>query len=797
MSDVVIDSTSPGDDDLRVGHIEIDEAAAEVLAETEAIVDQAAEAPSPELHYRTCPLCEATCGLEIAIIAKPDGTREIGRIRGDREDVFRHGFICPKGSTLKQLHEDPDRLRQPVIRRGDDLATATWETVSWDEAFAEIERRLLPIIETHGRDAVAIYLGNPNVHNLAGTLYGRAVIKAVGTQNLFSASTVDQMPKHVSSGLMFGSADTIPVPDLDRTDYLLMLGANPYESNGSLCTAPDFPGRLEAIQARGGRVVVVDPRRTKTAKQADEHLFIRPGTDAHFLLAIINVLFRDGLADLGRLGEHTNGVDAVRVAAEPFSPAVVGPITGIDAATIERIARELAAAPTAAVYGRIGTHTVEFGTIASWAVDAINVLTGNLDRPGGAMFPLAAHSRVGKVGPGRGFATGKYTSRVKGFPEVRREFPVAALADEITTPGEGQVRAVITVGGNPALSTPNSDKLDAAFAGLDFMVCVDPYRNETTRHADVILPPPAPLARSHYDLAFYTLAVRNVANYSPPILEADGLQESEILARLALVISGAGATADPAIIDDMMLDGVLQRVVAEGGPLAGHDPAVLVGKLLATAPTDRIVEVMIRTGAYGDQFGLDPDGDPDGLTLAKLIEFPHGIDLGPLQPRVPEVLSTPTGRIEVAPEPIIDDLGRMVDSLDRHRNGDLVLVGRRHVRSNNSWMHNLGVLVKGKDRCTLQVNPADAERLGLHTGGSATVASRVGKLIAPVEVTDEVMAGVVSLPHGWGHDREGTQMGVATDHAGVNSNILTDEEAIDPLSGNAVLNAIPVTVSPA
>lgn len=751
------------------------------------------DASSTDLHFRTCPLCEATCGLEIAITTKPDGSRQIGRIRGDMDDVFSHGFICPKGSTLKQLHEDPDRLRGPVIRRGDDPATATWEEVSWDDAFAEIERRLLPIIETHGRNAVAMYLGNPNVHNLGGTLYNRSVIKAVGTQNLFSASTVDQMPKHVSSGLMFGSADSIPVPDLDRTDYLLMLGANPYESNGSLCTAPDFPGRLEAIQARGGRFVVVDPRRTKTAEQADEHLFIRPGTDAHLLLAMLHVLFRDDLVDLGALAEHTNGVDQVRAAVTAFTPAIVGPITGIDAATIERIAHELASAPTAAVYGRIGTHTVEFGTVASWAVDAINVLTGNLDRPGGAMFPLAAHSRVGKAGPGRGFSTGKYASRVKGFPEVRREYPVAALADEITTAGEGQVRAVITIGGNPSLSTPNSDKLDAAFAGLDFMVCVDPYLNETTRHADVILPPPGALTRSHYDLAFYTLAVRNVANYSPAILDTDAPQEADILARLALVIGGAGATADPAIIHDMMLDGVLQRAVAEGSPLAGRDPAELREQLVATAPTDRIVEVMIRTGAYGDQFGLDPDG----LTFAKLLDHPHGIDLGPLQPRVPEVLTTPTGRIEVAPEPIIADLERVRDSLDRHRNGDLVLVGRRHVRSNNSWMHNVNVLVKGKDRCTLQVNPADAERLGLQPGGSATVASRVGKLIAPVEITADVMAGVVSLPHGWGHDRAGSRMGVAAGHAGVNSNILTDEDALDPLSGNAVLNAIPVTVSPA
>ncbi len=742
-------------------------------------------------HFRTCPLCEATCGLEITLRHEGD-LLQIGRIRGDQADVFSHGFICPKGSTLKQLHEDPDRLTRPVIRRGDDPDTATWEEVSWDEAFAEIERGLLPILEAHGRDAVAIYLGNPNVHNLAGTLYNRALLQAIGSRNLFSASTVDQMPKHVSSGLLFGSPDSIPVPDLDRTDYLLLLGANPYESNGSLCTAPDFPGRLEAIQARGGRFVVIDPRLTRTAQQADEHLFIRPGTDALLLVGIINVLFTDDLVDLGTLAAHTTGVDDVRSVSARFTPGLVAAATGIDAATITRLAHELAEAPSAAVYTRIGAHTVEFGTLASWAGDVINVLTGNLDRPGGAMFPLAAHSRVGTVGPGRGFSTGRHHSRVDGYPEVRSEYPVAALAGEIDTPGEGQVRAVVTVAGNPVLSTPNSERLDAALRGAEFMVSVDPYRNETTRHANVILPPPAPLSRSHYDLAFSTLSVRNVANYSPPIIPTDGLQESEILARLALLFSGMGATADPAVVDDLVLQNVVARAV-KSEALAGRDPAEIVDALVATAPTDRVVEVMIRTGAYGDQFGANPDG----LTFQTLLDHPHGVDLGALTPRVPEILNTPSGTIELATPPIVADMARLEAALGRHHNGDLVLVGRRHLRSNNSWMHNINVLVKGKERCTLQINTADAARLGVVEGGSARVSSRVGSLAVPVEITDEIMVGVVSLPHGWGHGQRGVAMDVAAAHAGVNSNILTDEAAIDPLSGNAVLNAIPVTVAPA
>jgi anaerobic selenocysteine-containing dehydrogenase len=741
--------------------------------------------PTTTVHARTCPLCEATCGLEITM--KGD---QIGRIRGDQDDVFSHGFICPKGSTVKQLHEDPDRLRVPLVKRDGE-----WHEASWDEAFAAIEEGLLPLIEQHGRDAVAIYLGNPSVHNHAPTLYGRPLIMALSTKNIFSASTVDQMPKHVSAGYMFGDGLTIPVPDLDRTDYLLMLGANPWHSNGSLCTAPDFPGRLEAIRERGGRFVVVDPRRTRTAEEADEHLFIRPGTDPHWLFALAHTLFDEDLVDVGDLADHLVGLDELRPALEAFTPEAVAPICGIDAETTRRIARELAGAPTAAVYGRIGTHTAEFGTLCSWMVDVLNVLTGNLDQPGGAMFAYPAHGSINTgVGGGRGFSVGRHHSRVKGYPEVRREFPIATLADEIETPGDGQVRALLTVAGNPALSAPNSGRLSAALASLDFMVSIDPYLNETTRHADVILPPPSSLSKSHSDLAFYGLSVRNIANYSPALIHDDGPDDAEILARLALVVSGQGATSDPAIIHGMVLDSMLQRAVGrEGSPVFGRDPAELAAMLGDRAPADKALDVMLRTGPYGDQFGAVPDG----LSLDKLEANPHGIDLGPLTPQIPGNLRTESGQVEVAPQPILDDIPRLAASLDQHRNGTFVLVGRRHVRSNNSWMHNINVLVKGKDRCTLHVHPDDAVQLGLTDGGQAVVASRVGKLEAPVEVTDDILRGVVSLPHGWGHSQPGIRMEVAEAHAGVNSNILTDESCLDPLSGNAVLNAIPVTVAPA
>ena len=734
-------------------------------------------------HFRTCPLCEATCGLEVTMRGN-----EVVRIRGDREDVFSRGFICPKGSTLKQLQVDPDRLRGPLIKRNGSHVETTWE-----EAFEAVAHRLSPILDEHGRDACAVYVGNPSVHSPAGLIYNRPLLMALSTKNLFTAATVDQMPKHVSVGMMFGDPLAIPVPDIDRTDYLLMLGANPWESNGSLATAPDFPGRLKAIQSRGGRFIVADPRRTRTAEEADEHLPIRPGTDALWLCAVTNVLFAENLVDLGGLAEHTNGVDEVAALVAPFTPDRAAGATGIDAETTRRIARELAAAPTAAVYGRIGTQAVEHGTVASWIVDVLNVLTGNLDRPGGAMFPYAAHLRPHPETPGgRGFVTGRYHSRVKGHPEVRSEFPTATLPDEIETPGDGQVRALITVAGNPVLSNPDSARLDRALASLEFMVSVDPYLNETTRHADVILPPPPPLERSHYDLAFYTLSVRNIANWSPALIENGGMPEEEILARLTLIASGLGADADPAIIDEMVIDGLIRRSAKPGGTLEGRDPNEIKATLGARPPVDRAIDLMIRSGPYGDRFGEVPDG----LSLDLLEQNQHGMDLGPLTPQIPQVLRTPSAKIELAPEAITAELPGLLDAGDR-TNGGMLLVGRRDLRSNNSWMHNVEVLVKGKERCTLQVHPDDAARIRLLDGGTATVTSRVGSIEAPVEITDVVAPGVVSLPHGWGHDYDGARLGVASEHAGVNTNILTDGDRIDRLSGNAALNAIPVTVQPA
>ncbi len=751
---------------------------------------------STVLHHRTCPLCEATCGLEIEL----EG-REVKKVRGDADDVFSAGFICPKGASLGELHSDPDRLERPLVRRDGELVEASWE-----EAFAAIEEGLGPILADGNRDAVAAYVGNPNAHTLDGAVHLRALLKGLGSRNVFTASSVDQMPKQVSCGYMFGGGLTVPIPDLDRTSYLLILGANPLASNGSLMTVPDARGRLRKIRERGGRVVVVDPRRSRTAEVADEHHFIRPGHDAHLLAGLAHTILEEGLVDPGEhLSAVTNGLDRIGEHLAPFTPEAVAPACGIDAETIRRIARELAAAPAAAVYARIGTTTQTYGTLASWLVDVLNVLTGNLDRAGGAMFPLAAAGQsnsAGEGGRGRGIKFGRYASRVRGLGESFGELPVACLAEEIETPGEGQVRALINVAGNPAVSTPNSTRMRAALSSLEFMVAVDCYVNETSSLADVILPVPTPLERSHYDLAFYQLSVRNVANFSPPSVPMrEGMQEEwQSLLRLLAIVTGQGAGADVDAIDDFIaLEAARRETVTAGSPAHGMEPADVLAQLGERRGPERIVDLLIRCGPYGA--GLNGGGGRGSergfaLSLDELEGAPHGIDLGPLQPRLPDALRTESGKVELCPEPIVADLDRLSASLEGPA-PEMVLIGRRHLRSNNSWLHNLPHLVRGADRCTLLVADADAERLGLSDGGQARVSSRTGEVEVPVEVTDAIMPGVVSIPHGWGHDEPDNRMAVAAEHHGVNSNVLADEELVDPLSGNAVLNGIPVSVAAA
>ena len=740
---------------------------------------------------RTCPLCEATCGLRIEL----DDADHVLRVRGDEQDVFSAGYLCPKGATLGELEADPDRLTTPRIRRDGQLVAATWQ-----EAYSEIARRLPALQATHGHDAVALYLGNPNVHNLSGQLYVRPLAKALRTTNVSSASSVDQLPKHVSCGYLFGDPLAIPVPDIDRTELMVILGGNPRVSNGSLMTAPDLPGRLTALRRRGGRLVVIDPVRTRTADKADHHLAIRPGADAWLLLAVIETLASDGLVDPGdHLIDHLDGLEEVLALAAPFTPERVAGACGLAPEAIRWLARELAATPRAVVYGRLGTSTVPFGTVTSWLVDVVNVLTGNLDRPGGALFPRPAHHR----GRRRPFRHARRHSRVRGLPEAIGELPVAGLIDELVTPGEGQVRALITIAGNPVLSTPDGARLDAALAELDLLIAVDPFITATSRHADVILPPPAILQRPHYDLAFTALAVRNIANHSRaavPLAEGQP-DEWEILLTLAAIALGQTPPVDVDAADAVVLQQAVAGVVADpDARLATRDPDELIAQLAGRRGPERLLDLLLRSGPYGDGFGTHPDG----LSLAVLEANPHGVDLGPLTPRVPEVLTTASGRIELAPAPITADLARVARALDTataraaaKAPQPLQLVGRRHLRTNNSWSHNVAGLAKGQQLCTLQLHPEDAAARKLEDGASALVHSAAGSVTATVELTDRLRPGVVSLPHGFGHDLAGVELSVARQAGGVNANLLSPRSEVDAVSGNAVLNSIEVEVTPA
>jgi anaerobic selenocysteine-containing dehydrogenase len=740
------------------------------------------ESPADErTAYRICPLCEACCGLDVRVAGE-----RIVSIRGREADVFSAGYICPKAVALKELHEDPDRLRTPLIKRDGAFVEATW-----DEAFDEIERRLVPILEAHGRDAVAVTVGNPSAHKMSLLPYFGRLAKALGTRNVYSASTLDQMPKQLSCGLMFGHWLSIPVPDIERSELLLILGANPAVSNGSLWTVPDFRGKAKALRARGGRIVVIDPRRTETAALADAHHFIRPGGDVFLLAAMVRTLFEEGLVRPGRLEPHLAGIEAVRDAVAPFTPEAAAARCGIGAEAIRTLARELAAAQQACVYGRLGTCTQAYGTLSSWLVDVLNALTGHLDEPGGAMFPRAAAfaaNTAGRPGSGRGIVTGRHASRVSGAPEVFGELPMGVLAEEIETTGPGQVRALVSVASNPVLSAPNGPRLAQALDSLEFMVSLDIYLNETTRHADVVLPGVSPLQDSHYDVAFPQLSFRNHARYSAPVFEPEPGQppEWQNLLRLAAIALGRGARADVLALDDEWVSDEVRKLAGE------HAPQVIAALAPRRGP-ERLLDLALRSGPYGDAFGMRHDG----LTLESVMAAPDGVDLGALQPRIPEMLRTRSGHVELAPAPLVQDLARAAAELAQPAPDGLRIVGRREVRSNNSWMHNLPLLAKGPQRCTLLVHPQDAQRLGLADGALAEIEGAGRTVRAPVQIDPDMMPGVVSLPHGWGHDLPGARLAVAAERPGANLNAVLDDNARDPLSGNAVLSGAPVTVRPA
>ena len=731
------------------------------------------------IHHRICPLCEACCGLEIKVQGG-----QVTSIKGHAQDVFSAGYICPKGVALKNLHEDPDRLRTPLIKRHGRFVEATWE-----EAFAEIERRLPPLLAAHGRNASAAVVGNPSAHKIGLLTYFGKLARALGTRNIFSSSTLDQMPKQLASGLMFGHWLSVALPDMARTDLLLVIGANPLVSNGSMWTVPDFKGKAKAMQARGGKLIVIDPRRTETAAVADAHHFIRPGADVFLLAAMVQTLFAEKLVRLGTVAAWVNGLEEVGLAVASFTAEVVAARCGIDADTIRALARELANTERACVYARIGTCTQEYGTLASWLVDVLNVLTGHLDRPGGAMFAKAAafaSNTAGKSGIGKGVTTGRHFARVSGVPEVFGELPITCMAEEIETAGPGQIRVLFTVATNPVLSSPDGPRLAAALNTLDFMVSMDIYLNETTRHANVILPGVSPLEDFHYDVAFPQLSWRNHARYSPPVLaRTDGAPEEwQTLLRLAAIARGEGAQADTNALDDAQFAEDAQR-------LAGANAAAVIHATRALKGPHRLLEVALRTGPYGDMFGMKPEG----LTLAKVMasNSAGGIDLGELQPRIPEMLRTPSGKVELAPPSLLADLARPAADLARPA-PDLVIIGRRDVRTNNSWMHNLPTLAKGPFRCTALMHPMDAERLKLQDGALAHIASGPRSIQAQLQISAEMMPGVVSLPHGWGHDLPGVQLKLAAQRPGANLNALLDDQLRDPLSGTAVLGGVAITM---
>ena len=693
-----------------------------------------------EQRKGVCNLCEAICGL---VFTLDEG--RISAVRGDPDDPLSRGHICPKAVALQDIHEDPDRLRRPVRR-----APEGWQEIGWDEALDLVATNLARAVNEHGRDAVAFYLGNPNVHSLGAMTHGGAMSKSFRSRNKYSATSVDQLPHQVLAYLMYGHQLMLPIPDIDRTQHFLVFGANPMASNGSLMTVPDFPARLRELKARGGRMVVVDPRRTETAKAAHEHHFVRPGTDALVLLAMLHTLFAE---DLTSPPSYVDGLDAVRRAVQPFTPERAAAASGIDADDVRRLARDVAAAPAAAVYGRVGVSTQEFGLVSQWAVQLLNLVTGNLDRAGGVMLTRPAADVVGRGFVGRGHHD-VWRSRVRDLPEFGGELPVATLADEILTPGEGQVKALLTLAGNPVSSTPDGKRLGEAMAGLDFVTAVDIYVNETTRHADVILPPTTLLERDHYDLVFHTLAVRNTARFTP-----------------ALLPKPEGAMHDWEIYREIVLR--TGRLLAAKKPLKRR---LLEQARMRLSPT-RTVDLLLRTGRQG-------------LSVRKLRRGP--VDLGPLQPCLPDRLMTPGKRIDAAPRQVLDDLARL-SAVDVH--DGLLLVGRRHQRDNNSWMHNAPRLTKGRPRHQLFMHPDDLAEHDLADGSVVRVTSRVGTVDVEVQSTDDMMRGVVSLPHGYGHRQPGVLMGNAIDLPGASMNDLTDPSTVD-VSGNAVLSGVPVTVTP-
>jgi anaerobic selenocysteine-containing dehydrogenase len=695
-----------------------------------------------KIHYRTCNLCEAMCGLEITYKEK-----KVISIVGDKKDPLSKGFICPKSLALKDLYEDPDRLKTPIKRTENG-----WQEISWSEAFDEVEIQIKKIQEKYGNNAVATYQGNPNVHNVGSMLYGGPFLKSLKTKQKYSATSADQLPHHIASLKMFGHQMLIPIPDIERTDYLLILGANPGASNGSLLTAPGFPQKIKSIQKRGGKVINIDPRFTETSKISSQHLYINPGKDALFLLSLLHVIFDQGIEGKTHLSNYLKGLEEIKEIVKEYSPKKTALLIGIDSLEIQKIAKDFMNSKTAVCYGRMGVSTQEYGGICQWLINVLNIVTNNMDKVGGAMFTKPAIDLVYMTGiQGKVGNFDRYRSRVHNLPEYSGELPVATLADEILTEGEGQIKMFICTAGNPVLSAPNGKKMEKALEKLDFMVSIDIYLNETSKYANIILPTTNGLETLHYDLVFHQLAIRNTAKLSEVLFEKDENQKH----------------------DWQILNELTERITEKKNSLT---PEMMLDNMFQYSP-------------YKEA----------NLSVNKLKENPNGIDLGSLQPLLIKRIFTVDKKINVSPKIFIDDLKRLnkelcKDTKEEETKYPFALIGRRHLRNNNSWMHNSKLLMKGKNRCTVLMSSKDANNLSITDHQKIKIISNVGSIELPVEISDEMKEGVLSIPHGFGHNRNGTKIKLAEENAGESINDLTDDNKIDKLTGNANFSGTRVKV---
>jgi len=737
---------------------------------------------SSQTVYRSCPTCEASCGLTLEV---DTAQRQVLSIKGDEDNHRSLGYVCAKSQAFNYIYEDSERLTKPIKK-----VDGHWQEISWEEALDETAKRLATIRDEHGKDAIAMYYGNPNGHNFSTQIYTQMFISLLNTERFFSAGSVDQQPKNLGCELLYGNGWVFSIPDIDHTDFFVCMGGNPMVSQGSLMSAPDIERRLEAIAARGGKVVVIDPRRTETADVADQHLFIRPGTDALFLMAFVNELFATNNVNPGRLADFTDGIDAFESLAQLYTPEAVAAICGVPADSLRQLVADFCAAESPVLYGRIGLCTQAFGTLASWLVDVINILTGRLDARGGAMFPTpaTAHTDPSSAPPELGY--NRWQSKARNFPEYMGMLPASLMAEEMELRNEHQVRALITVAGNPVLSVPNGKRIYDAMEGLDFVVAFDFYLNETTSQADIIIPSTTQLEHSNYDFLFSATCVRNFAQYSPQCFEPEpgALEQWEILMEVTARMNGM-ARSD---LEAMMLEGLIDQVLTKGDEFAHLDAQKIRERTAHHEGPEQLLDILLRAGPYGDKF------TGEGLNLSTLKKSPHGIDLGPLQPRLPELLATPNQRINLIPTIITDDLPRLQARLEAGPADSMLLIGRRHIRDMNSWLHNLNNYARGKNRCTLLVSTSDAQRLGLVQGGNARITSKVGEFIAEVDISEKIMPGVVSLPHGFGHNYPGSKQSIAKEKTpGISANDLVDDNEMDVPSGTSVVNGVPVSVEAA